>query len=203
MAADLARKIATLDEFLARPEEVRAELIFGEIVLMHETTSDHAKAQGAVRSLVGRPFDEDDGYGGPGGWWILLEQRVHLPIGHVVRPDLAGWRRERLPNPRGARVIDLVPDWLCEVVSPAPKNRAHDVISKREWYARSGVPYYWLIDPVDRTSTALALREGYWLELGVYDDRATVRVAPFEAVELSVGRSFFPRAPEGDEPNGE
>jgi hypothetical protein len=50
-----------------------------------------------------------------------------------------------------------------------------------------------LIDPDARVLEALALREGIWLEVGVYDDTATARTAPFEAIELEIGRLFLPR----------
>lgn len=64
--------------------------------------------------------------------------------------------------------------------------------------ARSGVAHYWLIDPDARVLEALALRDGPWSETGVYDDTTIARIAPFEAIELEVGRLFLPR--EADEP---
>jgi len=70
-------------------------------------------------------------------------------------------------------------------------------VTKRNLYARSGVLHYWLIDPDARVLEALALREGSWFEVGVYDDSASARIPPFEAVELEIGRLFLPR--EADE----
>jgi len=114
----------------------------------------------------------------------------------IVRPDLAGWRRERLPRPGNARPIEVVPDWGCEVLSPSTS--ARDRVTKRHLYAQAGIRYYWLIDPEARVLEALTLRDGGWVELGVYDDTAKVRIEPFEAIELDVGRLFLPREADGE-----
>jgi Uma2 family endonuclease len=122
---------------------------------------------------------------------------VRLDVHDIVRPDVSGWRRERLPDPRAQRPVVVVPDWVCEVVSPAKP--AHDRVTKRRVYAAHGVAYYWIIDPEERTLEALRLdmRTREWIEVGAYDDESRARIAPFDAVELEVGRLFFPapRAP--------
>ena len=58
--------------------------------------------------------------------------------------------------------------------------------------ARAGIAHYWLIDPDARVLEALALRDGVWVEVGVYDERTTARIAPFEAIEVAIGRLFLP-----------
>ena len=179
-------------------EDVRAEILAGQIETTPAPLPRHSKAQGALRRFVGGPFDDDDGHGGPGGWWIFVEVDVELEAHEVVRPDLSGWRRERLPDPGDRRPIDVIPDWICEVISPS--TAARDRTTKRELYARQGVRHYWLLDPDTRTLEAFELVEGRWTVLGAYDDSATVRVPPFEAVELPIGRLFLPRSetPPGD-----
>jgi Uma2 family endonuclease len=96
---------------------------------------------------------------------------------HVARPP--------------ASPIAVPPDWVCEILSP--KTAAYDRVTKRALYARAGIPHYWLIDPEARVLDALVLRDGSWVEVGVYDDATTARIAPFEAIELEVGRLFLPR----------
>jgi Uma2 family endonuclease len=147
--------------------------------------------QRAIGGFVGGPFHDDDGRGGPGGWWIFLEVDVALSEHDILRPDLAGWRRERLPEPGDTRPIEIVPDWICEVLSPSTALR--DRVTKRALYAKSGVAHYWLVDPEARVLEALTLRDGIWVEVGVYDDSATARIAPFEAIELELSRLFLPR----------
>jgi Uma2 family endonuclease len=185
------RKSATYADLLALPAETRAEVLGGQIVVSPSPLPRHSKAQGSARRFLGGPFDDDDGHGGPGGWWIFVEVDVKLGPHDIVRPDLAGWRRERLPNPGSVRPIEVVPDWVCEVLSPS--TAAYDRILKRRLYASSRIPYYWLIDPELRALEALQLREESWVELGVYDDTAKARIAPFDAIELEVGRLFLPK----------
>lgn len=187
----MTRKLATYADLLALPEDVKAEVIAGEVVTSPAALPRHSKVQGAIRGFVGRAFDDDDGRGGPGGWWIFVEVDVALGEHEIVRPDLAGWRRERLPRPGTTRPIEVVPDWVCEVLSPSTS--ARDRVTKRALYARTGIPHYWLIDPEARVLEALALRDGVWVEVGVYDDSAMARIAPFEAIELELGRLFLPK----------
>jgi len=182
---------ATYDDLLALPENVRAEVLSGKVVTSPARLPRHSKAQGSISRFVGGPFDDDDGRGGPGGWWIFVEVDVSLGAHDIVRPDLAGWRRERQPRPGAVRPIHVVPDWVCEVLSPA--TAARDRVTKRALYARAGVLHYWLIDPAARVLEALALRDGTWVEVGSYDDTSTARIAPFDAIELDVGRLFLPR----------
>jgi Uma2 family endonuclease len=187
-----ARRLLAWEDLLRIPEDVRAEVIGGTLTTPPSPLPRHARAQRALGSFLGRPFDDDDGRGGPGGWWILLEVDVRLSPHDIVRPDLAGWRRERLPTPWDIRPIDVPPDWICEVVSPS--NAAQDRVGKRNLYALSGIPYYWLVDPDARTLEALRLdlAARTWVEVGAYDDGALARIAPFEAIELEVRRLFPP-----------
>ena len=187
-----AVKLATYADLEKLPESDRVELIDGVIVAMPAPLPRHSKTAGAVRRFIGGPYDDDDGYGGPGGWWIFAEVDVLLNLHNVVRPDLSGWLREHLPDPGDVRPIGVTPDWICEVISPS--NAAHDRVKKRRMYAAAGVSYYWLIDPAERVLEALRLQVGKWEEVGVYDDTATsVRIAPFADVELDVSRLFLPR----------
>jgi Uma2 family endonuclease len=71
----------------------------------------------------------------------------------IARPDLAGWRRERLPNPWDVRPIEVVPDWICQVTSTS--NAGYDRVTKRELSALYGVSHYWIADPVARTLETL------------------------------------------------
>lgn len=197
-----ARKLATYDDLLALGEDVRAEIIGGVILVHGEPLGStpqaapaplprHAKPQGVLRRSIGGPFDDDDGHGGPGGWWIFLEVDVALGGGDVVRPDLSGWRRDRLPEP-DVRPITTRPDWVCEVLSPSTVRL--DRVVKRRLYAEAGIPFYWMVDPEARTLEALELHDGRWLDLGSWADGESARIAPFVEIQLDVGRLFLPAA---------
>ena len=183
------RRPATYADLVALPPDVRAELLDGEIRTAPAPMPRHSKPQRALGHFIGGPFDDDDGFGGPGGWWIFVEVDI-APGEDVVGPDLAGWRRERLREP-DVGPIGVVPDWVCEVVSDS--NAAHDRVTKRRLYAMHGVRDYWLIDPEARILEALVLEQGRWVESGSFDEKAVARIAPFEAVELQVGRLFLPK----------
>lgn len=186
-----ARKPSTYVDLLALPEETRAEVLGGEIVVSPARLPRHSTVQRTLSRFLGGPFDDDHGREGPGGWWIFVEVDVQLSPHDVVRPDMTGWRRERLPRPGAARPIEVAPDWICEVLSPA--TAARDRVAKRGLYGRAGVPWYWLIDPQARVLEALRREGDAWLEVGTYDDTATARIPPFDAIELEVGRLFLPR----------
>lgn len=191
LAMDPARRRARYDDLLALPEAVRAEILGGEITTLPAPRPRHSKPQGAIRRFIGGPFDDDDGFGGPGGWWIFVEVDVQLGD-DVVRPDLSGWRRERLPEP-DTRPIQVVPDWVCEVLSES--NEAHDRVTKRSLYAKHGVTHYWIVDPTALTLEALTLEAGRWVDAGSFDETSVARIEPFDAVELPVGRLFLPKRP--------
>jgi len=187
-----APKLATYADLLATPEDVKAEILAGELVVQPSAVFEHGYSQGGVIDSLRGPFDR--GRGGPGGWWIVVEIDVQFTAYDVVRPDLVGWRRERLPSPQGQRPITVVPDWICEVLSPRQGVR-RDRVVKMELYARHGVPFYWLLDPVEGVLEAYALERGRWTVIGTYDRGAVVRVAPFEAIELVVADLFMPEPP--------
>ncbi len=67
------------------------------------------------------------------------------PRPDLVVPDLAGWRRERLPTMPTNATIDVVPDWVCEVRSPSTQR--HDRFKKMPMYLRHGVGHAWMVDP--------------------------------------------------------
>jgi Uma2 family endonuclease len=188
---DPAKRRATYEDLVALPADTRAEILGGELVTMPAPRPRHSKPQGALRRFIGGPYDDDDGHGGPGGWWIFVEVDVQLGQ-DVVRPDLSGWRRERLPEP-DVRPIGVVPDWICEVLSES--NEAHDRVTKRRLYATHGVRHYWIVDPEARTLEALTLDGNRWVDAGSFDSASVARVPPFEEVELPVGRIFLPKTP--------
>ena len=186
-----APHLATFHDLLSLGEDVRAEILAGQVVTAPAPLPRHSNAQRALGRFVGGPFHDDDGRGGPGGWWIFVEVDIELAEHDVVRPDLAGWRRERLPDPGAQRPIRVVPDWVCEITSPTSATR--DRVAKRQLYAAHGVPYYRIVDPEARTLEALELTDGRWVEAGAWDDTATASIPPFEAVPLEVGRLFLPK----------
>jgi Uma2 family endonuclease len=129
--------------------------------------------------LIGGPYHH--GRGGPGGWWILDEPELHLGR-DVLVPDVAGWRRSRMPTVPDTAYFTIPPDWICEILSPS--TASFDRVKKLGVYGRELVAFAWLIDPVARTLEVLHLEAGRWVLLGAYAGSAFVRVEPFIDTEL-------------------
>jgi Uma2 family endonuclease len=180
-------------DLLELPAGVRPEILAGQIVTVPAPLPKHSKAQRPLGSFIGRPFDDDHEHGGPGGWWIFVEVDVQLAPHDVVRPDLSGWRRERLPDPADQRPIVAAPDWVCEVLSRS--TAAYDRVTKRNLYAKHDVRLHWIVDVDARTLEAFELVDHRWVLPGSYDDTASAAIAPFTDVELTIGRLFLPAAP--------
>jgi Uma2 family endonuclease len=179
--ADRARRPATYDELLNVPDRLVAEILDGELHATPRPAPRHADASSGLGGALRGPFDR--GRGGPGGWRILFEPELHLGS-DVLVPDLAGWRRERLPTLPDLAYFALAPDWICEVVSPS--TAAIDRVTKLSIYAREKVPYAWLVDPLARTLEVLRLDDGRWTILSTWSGLVTVRARPFEAIDLDL-----------------
>jgi len=183
-----ARKLATFEDLAALEDDRDAEIIDGEIVFSPRPLPPSNRTQGGLYHYLGGPFDFEPN--GPGGWWILIEPEVELARHQVFIPDLAGWRRSRMPAVPESRPIRLAPDWVCELLSPSTARR--DRIRKADVYLKSGVPHYWLVDVPERLLEAWEARDGAWVRLGAWSDGDRPRVPPFDAIELDVGRLFPP-----------
>jgi Uma2 family endonuclease len=180
-------KVATIADLLAIPEEIRRhEIINGELTEKEAASGRHGRAQARIARCLG-PYDRGPGSRDPGGWWILTEVEVKLADTQVFRPDLAGWRRERMPEVPDEVPIVIRPDWICEVLST---NKRNDLFKKKHAYHAHQVSHYWLVDPVDETLAVYRwYPDGYVEVLGAErDDR--VRAEPFDAIEFRVAVLF-------------
>ena len=179
MAAPRPKK-ATYQDVLDAPPHMVAEVIHGELRLMTRPSGPHTAVASALGDLL-VPFKR--GRGGPGGWIILDEPELHLGE-HIVVPDLAGWRVERMPAVEQVAYFTLAPDWLCEVLSRSTEKA--DRFDKLPIYAADGVKHVWLISPALRTLEVFRLVDGKWLLLAIYRDDQRVRAEPFEASEVDL-----------------
>ena len=182
------RRRATYQDVLDAPLHRVAEVVDGVLHTNPRPAMRHAHASSSLGTKIGGPFHHDAG--GPGGWWIIFEPELHLGDDILV-PDLAGWRRERMPVFPDAPYTTLTPDWVCEVLSPS--TRKLDLHGKRAAYGREQVGHLWLVDPADRTLEAFELREGEWVLIATAQDDASVCIRPFDAVTFSLGDLWPPK----------
>jgi Uma2 family endonuclease len=179
---DAAHRLASYEDLFDLPDNVVGEIVNGRVVTHPRPAPAHAMASSLLGADVATPFGR--GRGGPGGWLILDEPELHLG-GHVLVPDLAGWRRERMPELPKTAWFELAPDWICEVLSPSTARI--DRIEKMPIYAARGVAHAWLVDPDLRTLEVFENRSGQWLLVSTHQNDDRVRAAPFDAVELEIG----------------
>lgn len=185
-----ARGLATWEDLLNAPEDGRFtyEILGGNLEALPHPLPQHGWTQGMLFSDLSSPFGR--GRGGPGGWWLILPTDVRVTPHNIVAPDISGWRRDRMPAFPRTRPVDVIPDWVCEVISPSHPQR--DRVRKADLYLRAGIPHYWMLDVEGRTLEALAAREGAWVRAGAWTDGDSPRIPPFEAIELDVGGLFPP-----------
>jgi Uma2 family endonuclease len=173
------KKRATYDDLRDVPEHFVAEMFDGDLYASPRPALPHANAATGLVTEIRSSFHRRT----PGGWIILVEPELHFGR-DVLVPDVAGWRRARLPDVPAEAYLTLAPDWICEVLSPStePLDRG----TKLRIYAREGVGHAWLVDPLAHTLEVLSLDAGEWTRGSKHEGMARVRAAPFDAIELKL-----------------
>ena len=181
-----AKRRATYEDLRKVPDHMVAELIDGELIASPRPAAPHALAASMIGFTLIGPFGGPAGTAGaPGGWWILDEPELHFGE-DVLVPDLAGWKRERMPAVPDVAAFELSPDWACEVVSPS--TGALDRGRKMQVYAREHVGHLWLVDPIHRTLEVFRLEDGRWVVVDTHAGAGPVHAEPFAAVGIDMGR---------------
>ncbi|GMU61138.1 MAG: hypothetical protein AMXMBFR34_29010 [Myxococcaceae bacterium] len=196
---DRKHKPATYEDLRALPANMVGQIVEGVLVAMPRPAVGHAVVTSALMSDLGTPFGR--GRGGPGGWIFLVEPELHFGD-DVLVPDLAAWRRDRMPVLPAADTpwLTLAPDWICEVLSPGTARL--DKVQKRRIYARERVPFLWYVHPLERVLTAYQYEGPDYRELGTWgsEEDVKLRVAPFEALELDLPSLWEPLPPPAQTP---
>ena len=176
---------ATLDDLLAIPASERFhEIIDGELVRKAMPSLRHGLAQAGITEELGGPFGPRSRGRGPGGWIFATEVEILFAPSQIYRPDVAGWRRERLPGLSLGSPVTLVPDWVCEILSPS--NAGNDLIRKMRVYQRYEVRHYWLLDPDDMTLAIYRWSSDGYVIAQTAAGAERIRPEPFNVVEVSV-----------------
>jgi Uma2 family endonuclease len=149
MAPPATRPAKTVQDYLALPDDVRAELIAGELYVTPAPRPNHQRVvQRALRALA--PFLECEGL----GEILVAPVDVHLPSGGIVQPDLVFVGSEQA-SIVGEEAVHGAPHLLIEVVSYAHSER--DRIVKYHLYEKNGVAEYWIVDPEERSLEVFVL----------------------------------------------
>ncbi|WP_367026057.1 Uma2 family endonuclease [Methylococcus sp. ANG] len=176
-----AERLAEYRDLFDLPEHVIGEILNGQLVTQPRPAPRHAQATSILTGEIVPPYHQ--GRGGPGGWWILFEPEMHLGP-HILVPDLAGWRRERMPALPDEAYFTLAPDWVCEVLSPGTARI--DRVVKMPIYAGQAVQWLWLVEPDLHTLEVFRLHDGHWLLEGAWQEADEVRAPPFAELAFSL-----------------
>ena len=183
---DSTKRKATYEDLCRVPDNMVAEIIDGELFASPRPALPHTLAASVIGSmLVGAFGGNPGGSGAPGGWWILDEPELHFGE-DVLVPDMAGWRRERVPVLPDAPAMTLAPDWACEILSPS--TAAVDRGRKMRVYAREGVGHLWVVDPLPRTLEVYRLEGDHWAVSSTHGSEVALCAAPFEVVPIDMTR---------------
>jgi Uma2 family endonuclease len=171
------------DQLMNLPETLTGEILNGQLHAQPRPTGPHALTGSSLGDELVGPFQK--GRGGPGGWWIIDEPEIHFVRDtEVAVPDLAGWKRERMPAvPRDHR-FEVIPNWVCEILSPSTASKDREI--KMPLYARHGVQYAWIVDPFSRALEAMELKNGTWTLLDSFSEEDLVAVVPFDAITIAL-----------------
>lgn len=184
--AEPAKRRATYEDLYTIDESAIGEIIDGELVATPRPSPEHAHAASVLGIEVGPGYAMGRG-GGPGGWILLYEPEILFPgRGEPLVPDLAGWRKERFRRSREHNWIEVIPDWVCEVLSPGTAKR--DRFGKMAIYGESlEVRHVWLVDPLNKTLEVFGRQEsGAWTTVSFFAGDDRVRAEPFPEAEFAL-----------------
>lgn len=172
---------ATYADIVAAPDDVVAEIIYGQLMTHPRPSLRHGATANALGGELTGPFQK--GQGGPGGWVFLVEPEIKFGEDLLV-PDIAGWRAGRLDSNTDRNYATIAPDWVCEVLSSSTEKR--DRTLKMRIFGEAGVPHIWLIDPRLQLLEAFELDNARWSKIGDWNSDDTVRAVPFDAISFAL-----------------
>ncbi|MGH8556038.1 MAG: Uma2 family endonuclease [Methylococcales bacterium] len=183
------QRLATYQDLFDLPDHVIGEILHGQLITQPRPSPKHARSASIIGAELVVSYDQ--GRGGPGGWWILYEPELHLGQ-NILVPDLAGWRRERMPYFPDEAYFSIAPDWIGEVLSPSTARTDRAV--KMPIYAGESVQWLWLIDPNVRILEVYRLFEAQWLLENIWQNDDVVKAPPFDAISMNLSDFWAPQA---------
>lgn len=166
--------IYTEEDYYNLPENVRAELIDGQIYYMSAPSRIHQEILSYLHLEIGNYLRSQKGsckvYPAPFAVKLFSEDDRN-----VVEPDISVICD---PNKLTDRGCTGAPDWIVEIVSPS--NSSHDYIRKLNLYADAGIREYWIVNPIKESIFVYHLEETKFeaaaytfqdkIKVNIYDD---------------------------------
>lgn len=138
------KQFYTEDDYYTLPENVRAELIDGQIYYQAAPSRIHQRILGKLHQKIANYIDTKNGscevY--PAPFAVKLREDRNT----IVEPDISVICDHNKLTDKGCTGA---PDWIIEIISPS--NSSHDYIRKLNLYADSGVREYWIVNPMEQS----------------------------------------------------
>lgn len=168
----------TYADYLLTPDDVRCELIDGELIVAPTPIPLHQRIGMRFTNRMG-PFIERHSL----GELLAAPMEVRFSNTNVLQPDILFISNER-SHIIGETNIQGAPDLVIEIASPSTEERDRGV--KQEIYASFGVLEYWRAYPLTQTVESLRLENGRLVLMGVYGlgDTLTTPLLPGLVIEL-------------------
>lgn len=177
------KQIYTEDDYYDIPEDVRAELIDGQIYYQAAPSRVHQEILNYLNTEVNIYLRSKGGlckvYPAPFAVKLREDRKT------IVEPDISVICDRNKLTDQGCTGA---PDWIIEIVSPG--NSSHDYIRKLNLYADAGVREYWIVNPMKEIVFVYHLEETKFevasytfqekIKVNIYDDLWI----DFSAIEL-------------------
>lgn len=164
------KKVYTEDDYYAIPEDVRAELIDGQIYYQAAPSRAHQEIlmeiSGTVRDYLKSKNGPCKVY--PAPFAVKLKENRKT----IVEPDISVICNRGKLTDKGC---NGAPDWIVEIVSPS--NSSHDYIRKLNLYADAGVREYWIVNPMEQTVFVYHLeKDSFKVQSYTFQDKIKVNI---------------------------
>ena len=185
MALPAEKERYTFADVLTWPDDERAELIDGEVVMMAPPTTTHQLISGEIFRQLANYLEGKKCRAIPAPFAVrLFEKDGEAPedIDTMVEPDISIVCDASKLDKHGCKGA---PDMVVEILSPW--TRRHDKFTKFNLYQKAGVREYWIVDPDGKYVQVFVLTDGYYtaVDFGEAGDKLKVNVLEDCVVDLS------------------
>ena len=178
-----ARRIRyTYKDYAKTPDDVRYQLIDGELILSPSPTFYHQRISATI-------FAELRGWAvsNLAGEVVCAPMDVYLTETDLVQPDILFISTERMHIVED-RYIRGAPDLVVEILSPSTSGL--DLGAKMELYALHGVSHYWIADPDTRTARTLRLEAGDYADVSRFTENEVLTSDDFPGLRINLKDVF-------------
>lgn len=176
------KKKFTYEDYLKTPDDVRYELIEGELNMTPAPTPNHQRISRKLEFILDKFVTENDF-----GEVFDAPCDVHFDNENVLEPDILFISKERA-HIIGERNIQGAPDLVIEIVS---ENSAYgDLIQKKKLYARFGVKEYWVVVPAEGYVETYILKDSSLILQKTYGKNDVLEAVVLAGLKIDLKKIF-------------